>query len=639
MLAAPGNAVIISALFFSEMQTTASLPSATPDTPPTTSRFDNSFLGAGLIALALLAVAAGVLWLWRSSQPPAPVTMVDRYFPPVQGAALTYRVVNADGSVTYRSRNLTTSFANQLINSLDNDSFAALLNAAEIDLGTMEAADALSQLSSIPTLTIRETEADAQGNLKSQTISYSLVRNNDLLQFAVGDIGIVPPIPLLPTSETPQTLEGTLNGEVPYQATQEIDVRGSHPTALGELPDCVRVRSQLTVNDNVTENRTWYCAGIGEIADEYTDANGTRRTEIIAASVGSLIVGTTPTLPNPAVNATIQSAFPQALQGNLIPQLQYKDPTVSQGITTKILPVGTMILYGTQSGALVALDRGSEQEVWRFQTGGAMFSTPVVVDGIAYFGSADKKVYALRVSDGAYVWAYATQDIVSASPAVGNDTVYFASEDRNVYALDADTGRLRWTFDSGSPLIAPPVVHGSTLYVSNNDGALYALNADTGNILWDFAAGSAITAPVTVVEGILYFGSYDQSVYALDAADGKLIWSQRLNDYAAERVVVAGGRVYVKLVQEVFALDVATGDVVWRYDNGSPFYGAPLLMGNQLWFARNDSVIALDTATGRISATAPTSPVSTYTGVSSDGRELYVGFFDGQILSFVGATP
>lgn len=609
-----------------------------PSNPQTRSHpgIDNSILGAALVAVALAAVAAAVIFLWQRVAPTAPLAF-ERYFPAVHGAALSYRITNPDGSVTYRSRNLYRDRANLLVGTLPLDAFSALFAAAGLDLEKIPAADALARLGELQLVRINDLESNAQGKPLNRTTSYSLLLNDGLQQFAVNEIGIVPSIPLLPSADTPQTIQGNLNGSIPFRITQQIESRGAFRTALGEFSDCIRVKSELFINQNTTTNHTWYCAGIGEVADERTDSNGMQRTEIVAASVGAFNRGSTPLAGDRNLNATIQRRFDTPLPGTAIRLFEHKESSESRGITTNILSVDGNLIYGTGSGAVVLLDRATDQELWRFQLGDAVFSTPVVANGIAYFGSTDKKVYALRVTDGAFVWAFPTPDIVSAMPLVYNGNVYIASEDRHIYALDADTGQQRWSFSGGGAFIAPPVIAGDNLIVSNDDGNVLALDPATGGVRWEFSAGRGVTAPVTPANGVLYFGSFDSKVLAVAQDTGKLLWSRDVGNPVKQPVVVSNGRVYVTLDEEVFALDAATGNPIWFYDDDTTFAGAAVLMGDQLWLAKSGGLISLDANSGTLINEVQTTDSSTSTGVSSNGKELYVGFFDGTLLGFSGA--
>jgi hypothetical protein len=45
-------------------------------------------------------------------------------------------------------------------------------------------------------------------------------------------------------------------------------------------------------------------------------------------------------------------------------------------------------------GQVYALDAMSGEEIWSYKTGGAVYSSPAVVDGVLYIGAMDSNVYA-----------------------------------------------------------------------------------------------------------------------------------------------------------------------------------------------------------------------------------------------------
>lgn len=606
-----------------------------PDVTPR-SRADDSPLAIMVLVAALLAVVGLVLVLWLPFLP-HPASSMERYAPLAHGAAFSFRVTQPDGKITYRSRNIERTGANENAGELPLAVFTAMVDAAGIDILQLGAAEALNALAQFELVQIRDTDYDAAGNLLARSRQYVLVKPEMLAQVGVDEIGINPPLPLLPTGDASESVVGKLNDTVPFSVTQQIDRRGAFNSALGAFPDCIQVSSETRVNDAPITSTSWYCAGVGLVHDTTTDASGTTTHELIAAHVSGFIRGSAPIFITTGEGATLQQSFDQPLSADVKPRLNYKEPTSSQGITTAVLPLPDKLLYGTYSGALVALDPSAAKEIWRFQTGSPVYSTPIVANGIAYFGSADKHVYAVRAQDGAFVWAFPTRDVVSASPAAAQGTVYVASEDGNLYALDADTGKPRWSFSSPGPLVASPVVAGDRVLATNDDGALYALNPETGHVIWSFAANGAITAPVTVVGAKVYFGAYDETVYALNLQDGTLIWSHNLGDTVENAVVVRDGRAYVVLPSEIFALDAATGSSVWRYASADSLVGAPLLLGNQLWALAGGALVQLDAQTGARVQEIPASESTVNAGLSTDGREIFVGFFDGNLKSLGGA--
>ena len=99
--------------------------------------------------------------------------------------------------------------------------------------------------------------------------------------------------------------------------------------------------------------------------------------------------------------------------------------------------VGPERVYTGRSsgGAVLALDRGTGEPVWQHQTGGLVFSSPLLVDGVVYVGSADGALYAFDAATGDVRWRYRTDGGVLSSPVLWRGRLVFGSQDGAVYAL------------------------------------------------------------------------------------------------------------------------------------------------------------------------------------------------------------
>ena len=83
-------------------------------------------------------------------------------------------------------------------------------------------------------------------------------------------------------------------------------------------------------------------------------------------------------------------------------------------------------------------------------------SSPVVANGVVYFGSGDGNLYALDSATGDLHWKFKTGDVVHASPALADGVLFFGSWDSYFYAVDAATGKEKWRFHGGEdPLFDP----------------------------------------------------------------------------------------------------------------------------------------------------------------------------------------
>ena len=152
----------------------------------------------------------------------------------------------------------------------------------------------------------------------------------------------------------------------------------------------------------------------------------------------------------------------------------------------------------------------TNQTLWRFNTGGPVDS-PVVSDGVVYFGSLDDKVYAFNASNGAFLWSYTTGANVLSPAAVAEGKVYVGSEDFNVYALNATTGAYLWSFKTGYFVDSAIAYSNGVVYAASEDNNVYALDASSGALLWSYATGGQIMlSSPAVADGAVYIGSQDK---------------------------------------------------------------------------------------------------------------------------------
>ncbi len=189
-------------------------------------------------------------------------------------------------------------------------------------------------------------------------------------------------------------------------------------------------------------------------------------------------------------------------------------------------------------------DAGQVEEIWSFDAGGDVQSSPVVVEGTVYFGSGDGSVYAVDVQTGDVDWRFRTEGEVFSSPAVVDGVVYIGSEDGKLYALDAADGTERWRFETGDMIVASPAVVGDLVYIASYDNHLYALNLADGTKRWTYEGSASFYASPTVADGLVFIGAVDGSFYALDAESGGLRWSATGATAIFSTAAVANGIVY-----------------------------------------------------------------------------------------------
>lgn len=218
--------------------------------------------------------------------------------------------------------------------------------------------------------------------------------------------------------------------------------------------------------------------------------------------------------------------------------------------------VGERVYVGCNDRYLYCLHADTGALLWRYSTGGAITSSPAVVDGRVYFvsgnhpvtGAADHHLYCLTTS-GLLLWKYKLGHVwseilaaggwVDSSPTVVDGRVYVGSRDGAAYCLDADpsdgvdegapdtAGGLGGLADliwktqlvdgsnPGSYINSTPAVSwnaantarlvflGGTGTAPNGLGRFYTLSASTGAVLWQYEIPAADGVPGENDERIL----------------------------------------------------------------------------------------------------------------------------------------
>ncbi|MEM8534948.1 MAG: PQQ-binding-like beta-propeller repeat protein, partial [Chloroflexota bacterium] len=610
-----------------------------------------SWSGVILVLLVSGFICSGIIFIWQPVGLPQP-SETERYFPLVNGTTTSFRVAHSDENTTFMSTNIEILRGYNAGSQIDAQTLSQVLSLVSDNTSQSGEVDP----SDIVLARVSEKRYDATGTI-TPTSSLYFVGANELAVLAVNNQTFDPPLPILKSQmepDTPRTVTGTLDGSSLYTATLTLEVRESVDTPLGIHSDCLRIYLDLQIAENTGFVRSWYCADIGIVQQESQpvgEAN-TQAYTLIGASTPGLTAHTNPPAPL-ASTGEVQPRGPQhtgwlssVLPASFEPLWLYQNLGTNNDTTTPPLPTKESILYGLENGQLLSIDRTTQTLQWSFQTGGAIYDSPIVADGVVYVAANDRKLYALDLTSGTFHWAFAAQDVFSASPTIADGMIFVGAEDSTLYALDAQTGTARWQYTVGDSISSSPVVANGRVYVGANDGALYAFDSTSGDPRWAFAADEAITATPVVQDDTIYVGSYDGILYALDATttavEGESLWEHDTRSSIVNDFVVTTDTIY--LVTEdhnIHAIDKANGNERWSYQSPSDLYGDLWIISDQLMIARETNILVLDAQSGTASQPITLGFPSLTTGVTSDGQNLFVGRQDGvlQILGEANERP
>lgn len=302
-----------------------------------------------------------------------------------------------------------------------------------------------------------------------------------------------------------------------------------------------------------------------------------------------------------------------------------------------------------------AQEKGPHPTVnWKYKTAGAIMASPVVSDGLVYFGSLDSSFYALDVKTGAQKWKFGTKGQIRSTAAIHNNKLIFVSGDGLLYCLDKASGKTAWTFKTGGEKLYPlysfadyyqssPQIKDGRVYFGSGDGNVYALSEADGKLIWKYATGDIVHATPALDGDMLFVGSFDGYVYALNNITGALVWKfksvgQRYfpKGEMQGNPMVFNGKVFVgSRDYNFYALDEKRGYAIWnrQFPRGWAM-APPVVKDSVLYVGTSDDMEmhAIDPETGR-DKWKTNVKFNIFGGNAFAGQNMYFGTLIGKMLA------
>lgn len=326
------------------------------------------------------------------------------------------------------------------------------------------------------------------------------------------------------------------------------------------------------------------------------------------------------------------------------------------------------VIYATNDNSLYAFALATGQTMWQFndipQMRGATTSAVVVDAGLhlAYYGTADGRVYAVNILTGTGAWTTQIGDpnagaFIWSSPLLVNGKVYIGLASRDdgpcvrgaVFALDAATGKVHWTHymvRAGalggavwSSVIANPGAHeiiattGNPCpggVVSDQTDSFVGMDWNTGATHWQYKAITQDKCDCDFGQGPVDYvynrreyvvgGNKNGTVYAITPLMGRrstrLVWSLQIAKsgylgyggiftppaYLNGIVFMAGGPTVDGACKggALYALRADTGAVRWRVCTAGQVVSPMSITGDVLFVAQSNVLVAYAPATGHV---------------------------------------
>ncbi len=307
-----------------------------------------------------------------------------------------------------------------------------------------------------------------------------------------------------------------------------------------------------------------------------------------------------------------QVAALQASNGRVIWEQEIKDFYSKEELAnayTKDLDVitggvgagGDLVVVGTASGEVVAMNQSDGSLAWRVGVSSEVLAPPLVSRNRVFVQTIDGKIAAYDAIDGSRIWLYNTStpsltlrgtatpilfgefviagfangrlaildqerglarldqrvavsqgasdlerlvDIDGNIELTAEGKLYVASFQGRLIGVDVQSGRLMWAEESSS--VAGVGSGFGNVYLSHADSRLTAYNADSGREVWNVEdlLHRDITAPVTLGSYVAVT-DYEGYIHLLAQSDGRFVGRRKVDgDGIKAGLVVESGRIY-----------------------------------------------------------------------------------------------
>lgn len=319
---------------------------------------------------------------------------------------------------------------------------------------------------------------------------------------------------------------------------------------------------------------------------------------------------------------------------------------LATGQVTALNAVGAgqeLWLYPVKAAASPGFSLFSKQSA---QTGdqplNAVYGLPVLTPDLVLATTFDHQVYALDRKTGARVWTYTPENgegSLVGGLTLKDDIAYFGSANGKVYALDITTQEPLWAqpFQTGNKVWGAPAVDESRVYIGSMDRKLYALDRQTGAQVWAIEVGASVPGDVTFADGVLYVGAIDQRMHAYKANDGSLLWqTEQLGGWVWGDALVHKGVVYFGTLRgDLHAYDAQTGQATrpaivleGAVRAGPVAFGDELVVGTD-----SGKVYLVNTSTG-VATPFPAVEGGVLSRPSVVGNDVFVATTVGKVYAF-----
>ncbi len=204
------------------------------------------------------------------------------------------------------------------------------------------------------------------------------------------------------------------------------------------------------------------------------------------------------------------------------------------------------------------------------------------------------------------LWTTSTGGSIYGSPALDNGLIFIGSQDQQFYALKEKDGGIQWKKDMHSKITSTPLAHNGSIFIGSGDGTFYNLDPANGNTRWSYKSTGLINYQTCADESGLYFGNHKGNFYKIDYS-GNVLWTfQTTNKFGGHCVLYKDLVFTSSWDNNFYAFNKNTGTVVWKVPSGILNFGGPEVVNDTVYFASHNKIYCIEALTGKLRSTIKT---------------------------------
>ena len=262
-------------------------------------------------------------------------------------------------------------------------------------------------------------------------------------------------------------------------------------------------------------------------------------------------------------------------------------------LTTPVVDDGRLYL-GDMAGQFFCIDTSGEKQ-WTYKTEIEINSSANTYKDLVLFGSQDGALYALDKATGDFKWKHATEDQIQCSITVAKNHAFLAGCDSMLHVIDLDTGKETGNVKLSSPTISTPAADGDTAYFGNEKGTFYSVNVATSETNWtveDERGGNSIRSSAAIADGHVVFGARNRKLYSYNPQTGDENWSTTLKNKVDSSPVIVKNRVIAASTDgRLYLLNLENGELLWQKQFNGGITGSPAFAHGFVIVATDDGIV------------------------------------------------